>query len=192
MLFLDKDDKALDKAEFTTLTEVTEITDLPVPVHQHCMVKINEDEILLIGGKQSNQTWHFSIRMENWEPGPDMPEARSYHKCAFFSIDQDKFVAVSPGSSGSTVQFLKLTAEEESEWIAGPSLPEEYSYFGHQMVSYGNTLIYINTFKNEFLKLKCQDQIIQNCSWIKMSQRLMHQRRFAMVSLIPDDLTDCE
>ena len=156
------------------------------------MTKINEDEILLIGGKQSNQTWHFSRRMENWKPGLDMPEVRSYHKCASFSIDQDKFVAVSPGSSGSTVQFLKLTDGEEPTWIPGPSLPEEYSYFGHQMVSYGDTLIYINTLNNEFLKLKCEDKNIQSCSWIQMSQKLKHPRQFAMVSLIPDDLTDCE
>ena len=53
-----------------------------------------------------------------WEHRGDMNVTRAYHKCASFSINQERIVAVSPGSTGSNIGFLKLESDPP-EWIEG-------------------------------------------------------------------------
>ena len=57
------------------------------------------------------------------------------------------------------------------------------------MVSNGDILFYINTNDNVFLRLDCQS--LQDCHWITMDQKLEFPRVNAVVSLIPDSLTNC-
>ena len=54
--FLDKEDKELSITEFFNSTTRKYLgPELPNPTKQHCMVAISDNEILLIGGKQSNR-----------------------------------------------------------------------------------------------------------------------------------------
>ena len=57
------------------------------------------------------------------------------------------------------------------------------------MVSTGDTLFYINTAANVFLRLDCQS--IEDCHWITMEQKLEFPRIRALVSLVPDELVEC-
>ena len=71
--------------------------------------------------------------------------------------------------------------------ILGPSLPDDYDYRGHKMVSNGDTLFYINTFRNVFLQLTC-DESLEDCHWKTLASKLQIPRYFAFVTLIPDYL----
>ena len=69
-------------------------------------------------------------------------------------------------------------------------MPDDYSNSGHQLVSNGDTVYYINTEDNIFLELKCSGSI-QDCDWIKMDQKLEFPRSNAVATLIPDHLATC-
>ena len=73
---------------------------------------------------------------------------------------------------------------------SGPSLPDDYDGTGHQLVSNGDSLFYINTNENIFLQLQCH-HLLQNCYWITMEQKLEIPRKYAVVSLVPDELVEC-
>ena len=68
-------------------------------------------------------------------------------------------------------------------------MPDDYRYDGHQMVSNGDSLFYINTYYNIFLRLDCTS--LQDCHWITMEQKLEFRRADAVVSLVPDELVEC-
>ena len=68
-------------------------------------------------------------------------------------------------------------------------MPDDYDHGGHQMVSNGDSLFYINTVNNIFLRLECTS--LQDCHWITMEQKLEFPRYGAVVSLVPDELVEC-
>ena len=118
-----------------------------------------------------------------------MLQARATHKCAAVTINQEKIIVVSPGARDEkSVEFLVFSGGKP-EWIQGPPLPEKHNWIGHQMVASDDTLFYINTNHNIFMRLECQD--IYNCQWIEMTQKLQIRRSFALISLIPDEWTEC-
>ena len=71
----------------------------------------------------------------------------------------------------------------------GPDIPGEYLSNGRQLVSNGETLFFVHTSRNIFLKLQCDT--LEDCHWVSMEQRLQHTRDGAVVVLIPDHLTNC-
>ena len=76
-------------------------------------------------------------------------------------------------------------------FVSGASLPDYYfDNRGHQMVSNNEILFYINTNDNIFLQLDCQSSL-EDCHWISMDQKLEFPRVNAVVSLIPDNLSNC-
>ena len=68
-------------------------------------------------------------------------------------------------------------------------MPDDYSDYGHEMVSNGDRLFYINTDDNIFLRLECTS--LQDCQWISMEQKLESPRYDAVVSLVPGELVEC-
>ena len=74
----------------------------------------------------------------------------------------------------------------------GPSLPAYDIPFtsGHQMVSNGNNLFYINTVDNVILQLTCTN-LLEDCQWNIIASKLEIPRQSAFVTLIPDHLTLC-
>jgi len=69
-------------------------------------------------------------------------------------------------------------------------LPDDYYYEGDEMVSNGDSLFYINTYDNIFLRLECT--LLQDCHWITMEQKLEIPRASKpVVSLVPDELVEC-
>ena len=69
-------------------------------------------------------------------------------------------------------------------------MPDDYDGTGHQLVSNGDSLFYINTNENIILQLQCH-HLLQNCYWITMEQKLEIPRKYAVVSLVPDELVEC-
>ena len=69
-------------------------------------------------------------------------------------------------------------------------MPGEWSWSGHQMVSNGDTLFYINTSENVFLQLVCYESL-EDCHWKTLASKLQIPRASAFATLIPDHLANC-
>ena len=119
-----------------------------------------------------------------------MIKERHQHACAMFKSGGNEILVVSPGyeSPGTNTELLNLGANR-LEWIEGPSLEEHYSHEGHQMVSNGDFVYYINTYSNVIFILDCRIDL--SCRWIKMQQKLDFPRLGAVAVLVPDELTEC-
>ena len=69
-------------------------------------------------------------------------------------------------------------------------MPEDYAGSGHEIVSDGNTVYYVNTKSNVILKLECSCDL-ESCGWTEMEQKLSNPRSYSLAFLVDDELTDC-
>ena len=115
-----------------------------------------------------------------------MPTGRHGHPCAALVLNNTKVIVIADlyyPSRSKRVDFLI-----QDKWISGPSLPNYY-HDAHELVSNGETLFYVNTYDNVFLRMECES--INSCIWIEMEQKLQIPRSNAVVKLIPDHLAEC-
>ena len=170
----------------------------------------------IISGERKD-TYFFDNEIQQWNEGPQMSNARGYHGCGSFYIE-NKMVLIVAGhwdnknGNGNSVEFL-VPSDDEPEWITGkisllfvlafmlhiififlgPVLPGMSSYLGHKIVSDSNTVYYVNTVDNFILKLECPSEIAQiaSCEWILMDQKLSISRSQSLAFLVDDELTEC-
>ena len=99
----------------------TEGVNLPLPMYGHCLVRIDDFVIMLIGGMSKNgvlsQTWF--IYYGEWIVGPEIKHPRYLHSCG---LQQNK-VVISGGRNEDdlemdSVEMLDVTSSS-SEWISG-------------------------------------------------------------------------
>ena len=140
--------------------------------------------------RRTNKTWFFSRSNDSWAPGPDLIQAMKLHQCeSFIDVTSNGiWLVVSETVSNRKFQFLDFN-QEPHEWIEGPSLPagNDLSDGCLRLVSSGTYLHFINTCTGEIFELECA----VTCHWTLQQQTLKYSRRGAVVSLIPDRLTDC-
>merc|ERR1712156_582368 len=100
-------------------------------IAHHCMAKVDDDTIYMVGGKQdgeiSNNVWvadptnNFAVKK-----GPSLKDARYFHSCAAYedSAGVKKIVVAGGfGPSGPLNSVEILDASTSNEWKYGPSLP---------------------------------------------------------------------
>jgi len=110
---------------------------IPFDVCGHCLTKISEHELILIGGRRSEEsgkvkvsakTRIFDTRTNTWTQGPNMKTGRYFHGC--FSIEEKgvttKVVAMGGVHSGynwlATAEILDVAS---MQWQDLPDLPFE-------------------------------------------------------------------
>ena len=163
--------------------------ELPYGVRSQCMINIDEDRVMFIGGSNGtighqqislDKTRTYSFAQNSWETGPSLTEPRLTPACALLTIGSNQVIFV---ASGTTSEYLELNGD--NKWKVGPSLPD----IGvGKMVStegYG-TLLFGN---NHFLKLVCDNDPNQ-CKWKPLDYDLpnaVYSEPVAMI--IPDDIT---
>ena len=169
-----------------------------LPIFRHCIVQINETTILSIGGQGKthlsfDQTMYFNHESQEWTIGPPMKVGRAQHSCGKVIIEDISVIVVAGGvsiddqdSAFTSVEFLLA---HNTTWIEGPELPSPPSLRA-QIVSNGHELYLIDTFRLIIRRLVCKSGI-QSCQWIKQDNNLQIQRADAIVSLIPDHMTNC-
>ena len=80
-----------------SLESTVPFEDLPKPLMQHCIIKINDDLVMVTGGRTvsdedptrtkrhfEKNTHFFSFSNQRWIPGPDMLLERESHACGTF------------------------------------------------------------------------------------------------------------
>ena len=81
--------------------------DLPYPVSEHCLAKINSTTVLLIGGNNGqstavNTTLFYSTKQPDagWTYGPSLKNARALHACGSLqdsTLQEYRLVVVASG-----------------------------------------------------------------------------------------------
>ena len=86
-----------------------------------CVVKINEDNLLVMGGYPTGtygkKVFKYNVQNMTWTPMPDMKTPRWVHACALFKDEFTSYVLVAGGYSGHTLAstemyFLNGTVKE--------------------------------------------------------------------------------
>ena len=205
------DNTHINGTEFVSLEGSRPGPMLPINVADHCVIKIDNETLLLTGGShvigrdhvKLKSTWFFTLSNESWSKGPDMLEARWKHACGSLRLKDGSQVLVVAGDffEGKnrlidSVEILDLSPDFP-EWTSGPiSLPIDPSNsdvevgLGHQIVSNDEYLYYINTYQNLFYQLECEN--VTACNWTKLeTAKLKFPRTSAIVSLVPNEFVNC-
>jgi len=115
-------EKMLATTELWSNNKWQEHVRLPEPMYGHCMTKINESHILIVGGENK---WSKNAFLYSEETGftklGDLKTGRSYQGC---SLVNDNMVFVAGGYEAVTgshlvTEYLNLTT---LTWMAGPNL----------------------------------------------------------------------
>ena len=88
---------------------------IPTTVYQHCMVLIDNEAVLLIGGIQGSEysakTHMFYPALNVWVEGPSLNVARSRHSCGVVKRDVDSgdlSVVVTGGYNGEYLSSVEV------------------------------------------------------------------------------------
>ena len=101
----------LKTTEFVKTDLSTRGPDLPVPMMQHCFVKVDSNLALLIGGETTeksvlNNVWYYDIQAQAFTPGPPMSSPRRSHACALIqdTVTSEALVVCAGGFSTKSYQ----------------------------------------------------------------------------------------
>lgn len=171
---------------------------LPNPMTDHCMVKINESAIILIGGINSSTVYFYTPIPGSfynlWSQGPSLPRPRNGMACGLVK----NLVIITGGISGQ--DFLKSTLILDLNrvgqgWIPGPDIPGHPLYrpslvsTGKTVILFGGIIPFAASYSSSLLELQCQS--VTQCQWRLMKQKL-HQGRYSTVGmLLPSQMTQC-
>ena len=111
--------------------------DMPIGLHSHVAIKINETTSMVIGGcyKTANsyydysaKSWFYSNLTEQWIDGPDLLEARSGHSAGLVtdSVTKELFIIVTGGTNAyglsDYLDSTEVLNKEGTKWISGKIL----------------------------------------------------------------------
>jgi len=185
--------------------------DLPNTVLLHCMVKLNNSMLMLIGGlfnntnssSASSDTHFFNVLNNKWVSGPQLINECVEPSCGIMNwINPDtetteKVVVVAGGKDKnnnklSSVQLLFLNAYETSQygWVQGPSLPKTIS--AATMTEFQDGVILVGGQSKPIVDGRHLYQLSSpDGPWTEMKQTLKESRRRAVSFLIPDEIVNC-
>jgi hypothetical protein len=177
---------------------------LPFPTWVHCLVKINDSVLLLIGGYDISyqaDSFFFHIKERRWTPGPALNIARYGHGCGTIdwlntSSNQVEKVVFAVGGKTfndtylNVVEMLYLNEQniDNLKWIIGPQLPKTAS-FG-TVVEFQNSIILVGGTGQVDGKHLYQ-LTSPNGTWTEMKQTLKERRYYHASFLVPDELVNC-
>ena len=186
--------------------------DLPMQSFDHCLVKIYDSLLFVIGGLSelnpaipTANTYFFNVYYNLWLSGPSINKPRSRHACGVMDwLNPDtnvtqKYVVVAGGDDGqrlvtNSVEILSFDDyldNNEVGWQTGPNLPRALSR--GRMAEYNNSVFHLGGWEQGSWGNGTYIYKLSNPGgpWVLMSQRLKVLRDTFVTFLIPDDLTYC-
>ena len=170
--------------------------DLPMKFLEHCMVKINENLVVLIGGiDNQNQAQSLIVEVSknfSMSQGPSLIQGRYDFSCGLFELNGNPAVIVAGGYDGFNSISTEIWVQNSSNngWLVGPKLLEPCS--GSSMITSpsgeGVILLGCREHKEAFYELNNSNGIL---SWRKMKQQLKYPRSDTVAMLVPDELVSC-
>ena len=111
--------------------------DMPMPLDNHCLVKINATTAMLIGGyvfktrSHVNNTYFYDIPTRTWSEGPGINVVRTHAACGIVRDSEDGtlMVVVAGGrnffGNAPEIASTELWIQGANEWLIGEDLPGE-------------------------------------------------------------------
>ena len=168
--------------------------DLPIPVKDHCLVGINENEYFLIGGyPEGNRTFKYNFAEGSWTTGPNLLKHRQDHACGLFTDDGRRKIIVSGGLSNAPPPYLPTSEildfqAENANFEYGPSLLS--ALYGHSMV-FNDEDAFIIGGTDPLGRTQSSIYKLGKENWTKIEQELNTAREGMVAMLIPSSLTNC-
>jgi hypothetical protein len=178
-----------------------QIANLPKPLEEHCIVKVNSSTLLSIGGFGGlgwvNNTYFYSALENKWTPGPSLYTTISSMSCAILrwkNTESNHLEKIVVTQSGTYVSLLNLNEDKsnnEQQWVIGPELSFKNYLNAAEMIEYNNSVIlvggeYDGEKINDLYQLSSPDG-----PWVKMRQTLKRERSNLVSFLVPDELVNC-
>ena len=96
--------------------------ELPEPMSDHCIVKLNASTLLFLGGNfHLTKTFFYDISTQTWTNGPYMKYARIDFGCGMMQTTNGSFMVVATGglANPSKTEFLVLDDPNGLNWSFG-------------------------------------------------------------------------
>jgi len=126
---------------------------LPVGVAEHCLVNLDDNHMLLVGGSRSDfsdmDSWIYTVDEDKWEVAPPTNNYYSYLSgiCGVVKTSDDVNVVVGSGVSDFFYGDIEIYSQKSNSFESGPNLP--YPLQGAASVQYGDTFIVVGGYNSE-------------------------------------------
>ncbi len=206
----------MDSTEYLSMTGWIEGPDLPMPLYRHCMVKLDESTVILIGGSTLDVTaiTHTHVYYngsESWTNGPPLLFGKDWHVCGLVKDQSWSIVIVTGGGetdfAADVTQLLFISDDPtnlDRQWTIGPNLPsaitgasglvtqDEKQFLvvgGHSVKDFDNPLSYMSQIPHKNIySMSCCDM---TCSWTTLDQQLATARSWTVAILVPENYNSC-
>ena len=159
--------------------------DMPLTLQYHCLVFLNPDSIMVIGGRDifkrpQENTYRLELNKTPmlWSLAPRLNQKRLGHSCGLLQLDGKRFVVAAGGAEEfmdfpqplSTVEILNLNDGDglEMEWITGPPMTRPMYFGSPRMLSLQSSLITVH--RQSLFQLKCPTKVLDQCTWSEATQ----------------------
>ena len=182
--------------EFVTEETSIQGPDLPNPLSSHCMVTLQPDQIMIIGGfknrARSEETYIFHMsNLDNvtYERGPDLSEKKNGMACGMIvTEDTGEQIVVSAGGHTTEItddiEVWTLGSNSPTFQTKDGKLPYGWAFGNSVTVPAINSIILVGNYEshsNDILKMQCTSQI---CTTEVMPQKLKIARTFTVAILV--------
>jgi hypothetical protein len=178
----------------------------------HCIVKINNSMVFLIGGSNAltnayfyrnvtDETYFFDPSINIWKSGPSLLTKRYFHACGILNWvnsttkQMQRVIVVAGGQDRSSysmlsVELLYLNDYENYNrlWIVGPPLPLKAA--SARMVELQNAVVLVGG-AGQLDGCHLYKLTSPLGPWTTLNQTLVGRRDYHVTFLIPDSLADC-
>ena len=179
----------LNSTEIITINDDNDILavsgpDMPLNLQHHCLVFLNPDSIMIIGGRDiferpQENTYRLELNKTPmfWSLAPRLNQKRLGHSCGLLELGSKRFVVVAGGADEfmdiprplSTVEILNLNDDGlEMEWTTGPPMTRPVYFGSPAMLSLESSLISVH--RHFLFQFKCPTKVLDECSWSEAAQ----------------------
>ena len=185
-------------SEYITLTPQPATTMgpvLPIKVHGHCMVKINESMAFLNGGHgNARKTWLVDLSANSWTIGPPAIVNRRVHSCGILEDAKDgaKIIVIAGGyADWYTFKYLKtveIWAVGDLIWRISERMPGPRGYGIGVSGLRDKDFLFVGGFDGRrytstIFNMECHNR---KCSWTTERQELKYPRGNTVVIPLTD------
>lgn len=163
---------------------------LPVPVFAHCLVRVDDNRILLAsggdgGGNVQASAFIIDWSTKQWTNLPHMALGRVYHGCG----KAGNKIVVAGGYSGGIIDSTEIFSLGSNSWSAGPKLPSPMTELDRAVLPLDEESTFAlvgGRRQSGRVKSVCKYDPVSN-GWVDLGEVLAVERGSMPVVRVPDD-----
>jgi len=166
--------------------------DLPWPMAEHCVTKVDETRYMFVGGSgdAGNKTSIYDEVTDTWEYLSDMPRARAGHVCqAIYNVVDGLEVVVAGGFIDNTADIYSFAT---GNWTSTEALPQ--NLYASSSTLLGKEMVVAGGFANYGTVtdiIRFDRDKGNKGGWRPFDQKLQKARNHAAMVSVSDRAADC-